>query len=60
MLNNDFSNVFISQNFNNVPDFNLSYKKKIKAPMTYFRINEQVINKCIQICNYQNVRGKMK
>ena len=25
----------------------MSYRKKIEAPMTYFRIKEQVINKCI-------------
>ena len=47
MLNNHFSYVFISQNLNNVPDFNLSYRKKIEAPMTYFRINEEVIKKII-------------
>ena len=27
----------------NVPDFNSSYRKKIEAPMTYFRINGEVI-----------------
>ena len=47
MLNNHFSIVFTSENLNNVPEFNLSYTKKIEAPMTYFRINEHVINKCI-------------
>ena len=45
---NHFSSVFTSQNFNNDPDFNLSYRKKIEAPMTYFRINEQLISKCIK------------
>ena len=29
----------------NVPDFNSSYRKKIEAPMTYFRINGEVIKK---------------
>ena len=34
ILNNHFSSIFISENLNNVPDFNL----------TYFRINEKEIN----------------
>ena len=33
ILNNDFGN--------NVPEFNLSYRKKIEDPMIYFRINKQ-------------------
>ena len=32
ILNNDFGN--------NVPEFNLSYRKKIEDPMIYFRINK--------------------
>ena len=48
MLNNHFSTVFPSENLNNVSDFNLSYRKKIDTPITCFRINEQVINKCIK------------
>ena len=47
ILNNHFSSVFTSENLNNVPDFNLSYRKRIEAPMTYFRINEEAIKKCI-------------
>ena len=40
--------VFTSENLNSVPDINFSYRKEIEAPMTYFRIKEQVINKCIK------------
>ena len=45
ILNNHFRSVFTPENLNNVPDFKLLYRKKIEAPMIYFRINEQVINK---------------
>ena len=38
---------FLYENINNVPEFNLSYRKNIEAPVTYFRINKQVI-KCIK------------
>ena len=37
ILNNHFSSVFTSENPNNVPDFNFSYRKKLEPPMTYFR-----------------------
>ena len=47
MLNNHFSTAFTTENLNNVPDFNLSYRKKIETSMTYFRIHEQVIYKHI-------------
>ena len=47
ILNNEFGTVFTSENLNNVPEFNLLYRKKIEFLMAYFRINEQVINKCI-------------
>ena len=47
ILNNYFGSIFTSENLNNIPEFNLSYRKKIKTPMTYFRINEQVISKFI-------------
>ena len=47
MLNNHFSIIFTSENLNNVPDFNLSYKKKIEVQISHFRINEQIINKCV-------------
>ena len=43
---NHFNSVFTSDNLN-VPDFNMLHRKKIEAPITYFRINE-VINKNIR------------
>ena len=46
MLNKHFGSVFTSENLK-VPDFNLAYRKKIEALMTYFRINEEVIKKSI-------------
>ena len=42
-MNNHFGTVFTSENLNNVPEFNLPYRKKIEASMIYFKINEQVI-----------------
>ena len=48
ILNNHFSSVFISENLNNIHDFNLSYRKEIEAQITYFRINEQLISKYIK------------
>ena len=47
ILNHHFSSVFTSENLNNVPNFHLFYIKRIEAPMTYFRINEEVTKKCI-------------
>ena len=46
ILNNRFSPIFTSENLKNVPNFNLSYRKRIEAPITYFRINEEIIKKC--------------
>ena len=48
ILNYNFSFVFTSENLNNVSDINLSYRKKIEAPMTYFRIYEEGIKKRIK------------
>ena len=47
ILHNHFGTVFTSQNLNNVPEFSMSYRKNIEAPMTYFKINEQIILKLI-------------
>ena len=38
---------FTNENVNNIPEFNLSNRKKIESLMTFFRINEQVIRRCI-------------
>ena len=34
VLNNHFCTVFALENLNNIPEFNLSYKKNIEATMT--------------------------
>ena len=57
ILNNPFSTVSTSDNLNNVPEFNLSYRKKIEAPKTYFKINDQVINQCIIILKLSKCPG---
>ena len=44
--------------FNNVPEFNMSYRKKLAAPMTYFRINELVINKSFRNLKLSVSRGR--
>ena len=33
ILNNHFSTIFTLENLNNIPDFNLSFRKKIETPM---------------------------
>ena len=37
ILNNEFGTVFTSENLNNVPEFNLSYRKKDRWPNDIFQ-----------------------
>ena len=57
ILNNRFGTVFTSENISNVPEFSLFYWKNIEAPMSYFRIDEQVISKWIANLKLSNCPG---